>query len=184
MQTTTNYGLTIYDPNDVTSYLTGTGWNGTMNKIDYSMKTIENKADKANVDLTTLEQQVTTNTNEINNLTAEVSDVTSKAIGNEANIAGLTNRMNAAENNIQQLTEQVGGLGTVYRGVLTANESVLAINIGEFSDTSLVDVYASVYPLAPLSIELRPASGGQPNICVTTWDVQSADVQVAVVIKD
>lgn len=184
MKETPNFGLTIYDPNDVLSFLTTEGWNGTMEKLDTSMKQIEDVGSQNTLDLTTLEQQVSSDHDELNNLTGEVSDLTQAVNGNVSNIAGLTTRMNQAEVNITNLGNRVATLGTTYRGVLSAGETTLAIVIGEFGEDSLVDTYQSVYGIAPLTVELRPASGGQPNLCVTTWDSQTEDMNVAVKISE
>lgn len=184
MKQTTNMGLTIYEANDVTSYLTSSGWNGTMEKIDQYCAQTQTETEKNSEDIAALESQVGGDHDEINNITSELSNLTEKVSGNTANIAGLTTRMNTAESNITKLQEDMAKTGVVYRGVLSANETTLAITIGDFTANSLVDIYASVYGLAPLTAELRPASGGQPNLCVTTWDAQASDVQVAVVIKD
>lgn len=184
MKETSNFGLTIYEPNDVLSYLTTEGWNGTMEKIDSSMKQIEDVGSQNTLDLTTLEQQVTSDHDELNNLTGEVSDLTQTVSGNTANIAGLTTRVGTAEQNITALQGQVATLGTTYRGVLSEGETTLAITIGDFTENSLVDTYQSVYGIAPLTVELRPASGGQPNLCVTTWDKQEEDMDVAVKISE
>lgn len=184
MRLTDNAKLTIYEANDITSYLTSTGWNGTMEKIDAYLGNLNTQMEKNTADITALESQVSGDHDEINNITTELSDLTSTVSGNTANIAGLTTRINTAETNITSLQDDVAKAGTVYRGVLSANETTLAITIGEFTDNSLVDIYASVYGLAPITVELRPASGGQPNLCVTTWDAQTSDVAVAVIIKN
>lgn len=184
MKLTDNAKLTIYEANDITSYLTSSGWNGNMEKIDAYLGNLQTEVQKNTTDITALESQVGNDHDEINNLTSEVSDLTTAVSGNSANIAGLTTRLNTAETNITQLQDDVAKAGTVYRGVLSANETTLAITIGDFTNNSLVDIYASVYGLAPLTAELRPASGGQPNLCVTTWDAQASDVSVAVIIKN
>lgn len=184
MQYTPNYGLSLYQPNDTTAFMTSYGWNGSMTKIDESMSQIQVETTKNSTDIAALESQVSGDHDEINNVTVELSDLTEKVTGNTANIAGLGQRMTTAETNIQTLQNDMANVGVVYRSVLSANETTLAITIGDFTDNSLVDVYSSKYGLAPTNVELRPATGGQPNICVTTWPAQSNDLLVAVIIRD
>lgn len=181
MNFTENYQLTLYEPNDVTNYMQSTGWNGTMSKLDTAMKAIENKADKNGLDLSTLEQQVSTNTDEINQITDEVSGLTQTVNGNTANIAGLNTRVTKAEAEIVNLKETAGTEKYFY-GILSANETTLAITIDGFADNTLVDVYCSVWGDSPKTLELRAANGGQPNLCVTTWTAKNSDRQVAVKI--
>lgn len=184
MQETANYGLSIYEPNDITSYMQSTGWNGTMEKIDMSMKEIENKADKGATDITTLEQQMATANDEINNLTSEVSDVTQTATGNANNIAGLNNRMLTAENDIQALQEAALKNAQFYYGTLSTGETTLSVQVGDFGDKTVVLATTNPYGVAPLTMELRAATSGNPNLCVMTFDAQTADVNVTVVIMN
>lgn len=183
MKKTPNYGLDIYEPNDVTSYLVT--YNNTMTSIDGDMKNIEDKADKNAIDVAGLEQQVSTDHDEINNLTAEVSDLQSAVSGNTSNINGLDSRLTAMGTTVQNLSNLVNDtVPAFYSGVLSANEKTLAIPIGEHIDNLIIMPTTSVYGLAPLTMEVRAASGGQPNLIVTTWDAQAADVQVTMVIWD
>lgn len=89
--------------------------------------------------------------------------------------------MTQAEANIVALQSTAGQEKQFY-GILSANEATLAITIDSFNDMSLVDIYCSEWGVAPNTVELRAASGGQPNLCVTTWDTKSVDRQVAVKI--
>lgn len=187
MKTTPNYGLTIYEPNDITAYMSASGWNGTMEKLDTDMNGIQTQVTTSATNLATLEQQVSTDHDEINTLTSEVSDLTTTVQGNTANIAGLDTRITQTNTTVAGLQQDIAGIdeqiGQTFRGVLSKGETTLAITIGEFTNTSLVDVYSGTYGVNPLTIELRAASGGQPNLCVTTWDAQTDDMDVAVVIK-
>lgn len=180
MKVTENYGLSIYEPNDVTSYLTT--YNSTMVKIDATIKSVDDQVQKNTTDLAAVEQQATSNHDEINNLTAEVSDNTTAIQGHTAQIAGQNQRLDQQDIKITAAEEKLANVGSQYRGVLTANETTLAITIGNQIDNILIDVYSSVYGLHPLTAEIRPATGGQPNLCVTTLDAQATDVNVTIKI--
>ncbi len=185
MQKTPNYQFDLYEENDVTSYLTT--YNNTITAIDTAVHGVETQVTKNTTDVTSLEQQLANANDEINELTGEVSDLTTLTSGHTDQINGLSQRVQQSELNVTNLTNEVNAVkesvGTVYRGVLSANEETLAITIGEFTDDTLVDIYASVYGLQPLTMELRPASGGQPNLCVTTWTAQAEDIKVAVLLR-
>lgn len=184
MQKTPNYGLDIYEPNDVTSYLTT--YNSTMTKIDADMKVIEDLANKNATDLAALEQQVSNDHNEINNLTSEVSDLQTTVQGNTSNIAGLGNRMLEAENSIQTLNTEIAAVAVKdYVGVMSSGEKTVAVSIGDYTENSLIDIYISQYGLAAHTVEVRPASGGQPNLVVLTFDkAQTSDVRIDVAVRE
>lgn len=180
MKQTPNYGFPIYEPNDVTSYLTT--YNDTMTQIDGTIKTVDDQVQKNTTDLAGVEQQATSNHDEINELTGEVSDLTTTTQGHTAQIAAQNQRIDQQDIKITNAETKLGNIGTLYNGVLSANEVTLAIPIGDLIDNIVVDIYTSVFGLAPKTAEIRAASGGQPNICVTTWDAQAADVNVTVKI--
>ncbi len=185
MKQTPNYGFPIYEPNDVTSYLTT--YNDTMTKIDGAIKTVDDQVQKNTTDLAGVEQQASSNHDEINELTGEVSDLTTASQGHTAQIAAQNQRLDQQDIKITNVESTLGtvsgNVGTLYNGVLSANEVTLAIPIGNLIDNIIVDIYTSVYGLSPKTAEIRAASGGQPNICVTTWDAQAADVNVTVKIS-
>lgn len=180
MKATPNYGFPTYEPNDVTSYLTT--YNETMTKIDATIKTVDDQVQKNTTDLAGVEQQATSNHDEINGLTVEVSDLTTTTQGHTAQIAAQNQRIDQQDIKITATESKLGSLGTLYNGVLSANEETLAIPIGDLIDNIIVDIYSSTYGLAPKTAEIRAASGGQPNICVTTWEPQASDVNVTVKI--
>lgn len=180
MKQTTNYGFPLYEPNDVTSYLTT--YNETMTQIDGAIKVVDTQVQKNTTDLAGVEQQAASNHDEINNLTAEVSDNITAIQGHTAQIAAQNQRLDQQDIKITGLQGQVGNIGTMYSGVLSANEVTLAIAIGNQIDNIVVDVYTSKYGLAPKTVEIRKASGGQPNLCVTTWDAQGSDTNVTIKI--
>lgn len=180
MNYTENLQLPLYGPNDVTSYMQSQGWNGTMQKIDTGVGSSNTNIQKLQTDVTTLEQQMGSANDEINNLTAEVSDNTEKISGNTANIAGLNTRVTDQDAKILALTQQITGIGEYYSGVLTANESTIAIPVGTIADNTLAMAFTSVYGLVPETFELRPATGGQPNVAVMTFESQSTDVNITV----
>lgn len=185
MKETPNFGLTIYDPNDVLSYLTTEGWNGTMEKIDTSMKQLEDVGSKNTLDLTTLEQQVSSDHDELNKLTGEVSDLTKVVSGNTSNINGLTNTINGVIVDVNGLKESVAGVGSFYTAVLSKGETTLSVILGDVVDNIAVDIYTDLIdnnPVIPLTREIRPATGGQPNLCVLTFDRLAVDLGVYVKI--
>lgn len=186
MQFTPNYELPLYEDNDITDWMSENGFNGAMTKIDTAIKAVDTDIKKANTDITGLEQQMANANDEINELTGEVSDLQTLTSGQTSQINNLTTQMNQQSIKITELENQVEALdtdiGSKYYGVLSSGETTLAITIGNFTQDSLVDIYAETYGIAPLTVELRAASGGQPNLCVTTWDAQAGDVRVGVYI--
>lgn len=181
---TPNYGYPIFEDNDIPGWLTS--WNNTMTGIDADIKNVQTQVTKNATDTSTLETQASTAATQIATLQTQVSGIDTKVNGNASNIAGLQNTTNNLSNQITQANNAINNLqanqGNVYRGTLSAGETTLAIQIGNFNNNSLVDIYSSVYGTYPNTMELRPASGGQPNLCVTTWDVMSSDLNVAVKI--
>jgi len=183
MKQTPNYGLPIYEPNDVTSYLTT--YNQTMTQIDADMKQIEDQSTKNTTDIAGLEQQASSSHDEINELTGEVSDLKTTVSGQTSQINGLSNTQTAQAAEILAIQNKLGESTQVfYSGVLSANEETLAIAIGEHTDNLIIMPTCSVYGLAPLTMEVRAASGGQPNLIVSTWTAQSTDVNVTFVVWD
>lgn len=182
---TPHYQLPQYEDNDTTSYLTT--YNNTMTLLDNAIYANQQTIDKHTTDLSGVEQQLTTLNDEVNGNTGDISALQTLTSGQGATINSLNQQVSEQNNTIAGLGTKVDtlqeGVGTVYRGVLTANETTLAIPIGEFNDDTLVDVYTSQFGLTPLTVELREAETGQPNICVTTWDAQASDVNVAVLIR-
>lgn len=154
MQQTENFGLTIYEPNDVTSYLTSSGWNGTMTKLDSIIKSIQTEGVKNGSDIAALELQTSNLNKNIETINDDVNTLKNATSGNTSNINGLNNRVIAVEKEVETLSEKVGKENW-YTGVLSAGETTLAIEIGTFTDVTLVDVYSSIYGVDPVSVELR-----------------------------
>lgn len=186
MKTTENYGFTIYEPNDVTAYLTASGWNGTMEKIDSSMKAIDTLAATNATDLATLEGQVSTDHDEINEITAELSDLTDQVVGNKSNIAGLSTRVLNLESEVNNIETELAAVAVVdYQGILSTGEKVIAIAIGDYTDSTIFDIYVSEFGVAPESVEVRPAAGGQPNLFVLTFaDEATSDIKIDVSARE
>lgn len=183
MKQTPNYGLPIYEPNDVTSYLTT--YNSTMTQIDADMKQIEDQATKNTTDIAGLEQQASSNHDEINELTGEVSDLKTTVNGQTSQINGLTNTQTAQAAEILTIKNELAvSTQEFYSGVLSANETTLAIAIGQHIDNLIIMPTSSVYGVSPLTVEIRPASGGQPNLIISTWPAQAADLSVTFVVWD
>lgn len=187
MKTTQNFGLSIYEPNDVTSYLSASGWNGTMEKIDSAMKSIQTEGSTNATDIATLESQMETAESNITMLNEEVTDLKTATSGNTSNINGINQSIASINQTLTVLNEDITDVadyaGKRFNGTLSANEETIAISIDNFTDDTLVDVYTSIYGINPLTIELRAASSGQPNLCVMTFEPQSVDMNVAVVTK-
>lgn len=186
MEYTPNYQLPLYTDNDVTSYMTI--YNETMSDIDTALHDINTKVVKTDTDITALESQVETNTQTISTMAETVSDNSTAISGLQSRASGTDQSITALQVALQTTNEKLDNVSNavekVYRGTLSSGEKTLAITIGEFGSNTLVDVYSSVYGVNPLTIELRAATGGQPNLCVTTWDVQTEDVNVAVSINN
>lgn len=188
MQETSNYQYPIWEDNDIPTWLVG--WNNTMTKIDKDIKAVADRETESETNISGLETQITNANDEINNLTGEVSDNTRNIQSNKeaieavkGNVTDLQNRMLTAENGIKELNVATG---KVYRGVLVSTETTLAIEIEKYNDKTLVEVFASKYGVAPLTVELRTQSDPTKYVCVTTWDkgVGGGDMQVAVLIRN
>lgn len=188
MNQTENYGLTLYEPNDVTSYLSASGWNGTMQKIDSAMKTIQTAGTTNATDVSTLEQQMSTANSEIATLKTNVNSNTQTLTGYGARISATEQNITSLQMVTTELNEDIIDVsnlaGKRYNGVLSKNETTIAITIDSFAKQTLVDVYTSIYGVNPLTLELRAASSGQPNLCVMTFDAQSTDMNVSVVLRN
>lgn len=185
MQYTPNLKLPQYEDNDVTSYLTT--YNETMGLIDTAVAKNSTDIAKNTTDLSGLESQVTTLQDEVTTNTADISALETTVSGHASRLNGIDQSITALQTTDASLQTQIDSTadvaGQVYGGILTANETTLAIPIGEFDENTLVDVYTSIYGVNPLTIELRGATGGQPNVCVTTWDTQASDMKVTVVTR-
>lgn len=70
--------------------------------------------------------------------------------------------------------------GKTYTGILTANSTSLTINIEDFNDNSLVDVYTDKWGVYPKTVELK---SGSPNTCVMTWNAQTSAINVTIIIR-
>lgn len=185
MQYTPNLQLPMYEDNDVTSYLTT--YNNTMELIDAAVHKNTTDIIKNTTDLSGLENQVTTLQDEVTTNTADVSQLQTDVSGHASRLNGIDQSITALQAKDAELQTQIDSTADVagqeFGGILTANETTLAITIGTFDDNTLVDVYTSIYGVNPLTIELREATGGQPNVCVTTWDTQASDMKVTVVTR-
>lgn len=184
MRLTPNYKFQQYEPDDVTSWLTT--YNQFVGAVDSTIFGVDERVVKNTTDIIGLEQQVATDHDEINEITGELSDLNTTVSGHSAQISGINNTVAGQNNKIAEIESNVEDIsnrvGTVYNGVLTANETTIAVQIGEFNDLTSVQIGTSVWGVTPNSVELRAASGGQPNLCVMTFDAQSSDVKVAVKI--
>lgn len=182
---TQNYRFPQYEENDVTSYLTT--YNNTMEQIDTAIHNNETSIIKNTTDIETLENQQSTTDANVTDINNRLADVEIASQGHTARLNGIDQSITAIQGDIANINTELGTIadiaGKVYNGVLSAGETTLAITIGDFDDNTLVDVYVSQYGIAPLTIELREATGGQPNLCVMTFDEQQSDLRVAVVTK-
>jgi len=186
MKETANMGLSIYEANDVTNYQII--YNGTMEKIDAYCGNLNSEVTKLNTDMGNTESS-------IENINTEITNLTTQQKTNTENITTLQGEMLTAQGNIRNLQTEIDNLetsvsinanmaGKIYRGILSTGESTVAIAIGNLKDDTLIDVYTDMYGLTPTSITTRSATSGQPNMVVLTFDVQTRDINVAVVARN
>lgn len=178
---TTNYGLIIYEPNDVTSYLVN--WNNTMQKIDESIAGVSTVAEKAATDILTTEQSLANANDEINELTGEVSDVkqelTATSARSQTNAENITNLQTSITNTNIRVDGIDKVVGARYTGILSTNEDTIAIATPTLMDDSLIDVYTNIYGVNPVTI--TPDTSAKQ--VVLTFAAQSVDMDIVLVIK-
>lgn len=183
---TPNLKLPQYEDNDPTSYLTT--YNETMELIDEGVGRNTTDITKAQTDISTLENQMTTSNESITQLQTDVSNNTETLTGYNARLVGAEQNITSLQSVTMELNEKITDVsnlaGTRYNGVLSANEETIAITIGDYTNDTLVDAYTSIYGVNPLTIELRAASNGQPNLCVMTFEPQTEDMNVSVVLSN
>lgn len=181
MQTTTNYGLIIYEPNDVTSYLVN--WNNTMQKIDESIAGVSTVAEKAKADILTTEQSLANANDEINELTGEVSDIkqelTATTARSQANAENITNLQTNIDNTNDRIDNVAMDVGERYTGILSTNEDTIAIATASLTENSLIDVYTDVYGLSPLTV----VPDYDAKQVVMTFKAQATDVHIVLLLK-
>lgn len=185
MEYTPNFKFPIYTDNDTTSYLTT--YNTTMGLIDTAIEEATTTIAKNTTDISALESQSQTTTESLSTLTetvaensTSISGLKSRADGAEQQISTLQNALATTNENLDSVADVAG---KIFKGTLSTGETTLAVTIGEFTDNTLVDVYTNVYGVNPLTIELRKATSGEPNLCVMTFDAQGEDINVAVVTR-
>lgn len=178
MQATENYGLIIYEPNDITSYLIN--WNNTMQKIDTSIAEVSVVAEKTKADILTAEQSLANANDEINELTGEVSDVkqelnatTTRSQTNSENIVNIKTDITSINTKVDN------GIGTRYTGILSTNEDTIAIATSKLNENSLIDIYTDIYGLAPLTV--TPDYSAKQ--VVLTFNAQPKDTHIIIIIK-
>lgn len=151
---TTNYALPIYAPDDVTSYLVT--WNGAMTLLDTTIASVQAEAEKAGADITLVESSV-------GQLTTSVQQLNSSVEKNSTDIATNTSDISGVKSNVTNLTKDVSKLdtkvtavekevGAAYKGVMSATEKEVTINVVNLTDESMIDVYTSTYGITPNSV--------------------------------
>ena len=182
---TANYHFPQFIADDVPSWLVD--FNGAMSDIDSAIKSVSDKTVKNDTDLQAVEKSIA-NINDVNSeqtkaisgLETRMTNAENANVTNSTNVQSLQNRVTNVEKSLDTVSATAG---KVYRGTLSKGETTLAIGIDAFNANTLVDVFASVYGIAPKTMELRTQTSAPKNICVTTWDKQSVDVNVAVLIR-
>lgn len=185
MEYTPNIKLPQYTDNDTTSYLTV--YNETMSLLDTAIFANQTNITKNDTDIATLENQMSNANDSITQLETSNEQTTEGLTGAVSRITALEQQQSSTTQAITNLDTKIDSVadvaGTIYSGTLSTGEETLAIAIGAFANNTLVDVYTSVYGVNPLTIELREATSGQPNLCVMTFDAQTEDVNVSVVTR-
>lgn len=115
---TTNYGFGKYAPDDVTSYLTD--YNGTMDKIDTTIKSVQDIADEA---------KATSDTN-LNN----ISGLSQGLVATNKNVENIGKTQTAQESEIQKnsndITELEKNLPGIYQSLSFTASAGQQLNIG------------------------------------------------------
>ena len=184
-QSTTNYNLTLYEPDDVPTWLVG--WNNTMTTLDSTIKSVDDKACKGATDIATLETQMQTAQQAIEQHGTDIDTNKTDIAGLKAADTAMGTRIDQQDVKIETLSGEVNAsvdmIGKAYRGVLSTGETTLSIIVGEITDNTLVDVYISK-EIVPNSVEVRSQEPGNNNLVVMTFEQQEEDVTVAVVCRN
>ena len=184
-QSTTNYNLTLYEPDDVPTWLVG--WNNTMTTLDSTIKSVDDKAGKGATDIATLETQMQTAQQAIEQHGTDIDTNKTDIAGLKAADTAMGTRIDQQDVKIETLSGEVNAsvdmIGKAYRGVLSTGETTLSIIVGEITDNTLVDVYISK-EIVPNSVEVRSQEPGNNNLVVMTFEQQEEDVTVAVVCRN
>ena len=183
---TTNYNFTLYEPDDVPTWLVG--WNNTMTSIDSTIKSVDDKAIKSAADVGTLETQMQTATETLEQHGTDIEQAKTDIAGLKAQDTALGTRIDQQDIKIETLSGEVNAsvdmVGKAFKGVLSRGETTLSIVVDKINEFTLVDVYISAAGVVPKSVEVRASSAPTQNIVVMAFDAQESDMTVAVVLRN
>lgn len=178
MAQTTNYGLILYEPNDVTSYLVG--WNATMNKIDNIIGGVASTANTAAADSVANAGSIRSINNHLTTVDEEISKNTTDINTNTTTIQGLSTTVTNLAGDVNLLTKKVsdvdGKFGDWFTGSISPSETQLTIQIPSAADTDVIEIYSDVYGWAPTGVNYQTNS----NQIVLTFDAVTENIQVKV----
>lgn len=178
MAQTTNYGLILYEPNDVTSYLVG--WNATMNKVDNILGTIASTANTAAADSVANAGSIRTINNHLTTVDDELADNLKSINANTSSINGLSTNVTNLTGDVNVLSGKVDGVvdkfGDWFTGSISPSETQLTIQIPSAADTDVIEIYSDVYGWSPTGVDYQTNS----NQIVLTFDAVTENIQVKV----
>lgn len=168
---TQNFQLPIYNPDDITSWLTD--FNGAMQLIDAALNAIKTTADTAEVDLTSLEAQV-------NQLKTSVQTIGPDVEKAKQDITAINAQLLTVAGQIAALSSAVElGVGETKTGVIGVGETTLTLQFTkEFTDESRVSWWFSQFGLVATNVVGNPAN---KTVTVTVPE-RSSVVKVAVTV--
>lgn len=142
---TQNFNLPIYNPEDITSWLTD--FNGAMQLIDAALLAIKTTADTAELDLTSLETQV-------NQLKTTVQSMSGDVDTLKQNVTAINSQLLTLTGEVATLTTQVTtGIGETQRGVIGIGEDTLTLQFTKnITADSLVSWFFDEFGLVATSV--------------------------------
>lgn len=169
---TQNFNLPIYNPEDITSWLTD--FNGAMQLIDAALLAIKTAADTAEVDLTALEAQVNQLKTAVQTMSPDVEQSKQDIIGINAQLLNIAGEIATISSAVE------GGIGETQRGVIGVGETTLTLQFEKtLTDNTLVDVYFGEFGLTPTNVVVNNVN---KTVTVTVAE-RVSNVKVAVVAR-
>lgn len=169
---TQNFNLPIYNPEDITSWLTD--FNGAMQLIDAALMAIKTTADTAEVDLTSLEAQV-------NQLKTTVQTMSGDVETLKQNVTGINNQLLTLTGEVARLVNQVNaGIGETQRGVIGVGEDTLTLQFTKsITADSLVSWFFDEFGLVATSV----VASAENNTVTVKVPERSTVLKVAVTVR-
>lgn len=178
---TQNYDLSQFIGGDIPSWLGD--YNSDMSKIDTAIGNVASGAGDIASEVNSLKSRMTTAEADIDSAESNIATLQSTASTQGAAITQNTNNITTANNNISSLDtrvtalEQAGSGATVLTGTLTAGQTSVTFTNAAITAASYIDIYTAdgtAYTDAVQTV----------GSLVVSFDAQSADLAVAIVVRD